>query len=1216
MKKGMLKFLSMAFTLVLFAGCNNAIKLDSDKSSDSKDQSVAYGTLKVVNSDSSRALEISELKFAEVSVSGEGIEPGSVETVKANITGGIGSFKVEKVPVGKNRVVTVQAFDTSSSKMEGVRLRAIVDVEEGENTVTVNWASTALGNVFAYLDERGVAISSISDSDKAALTAAIDTSKHSSLINASSIAADYDASGAAGLKTKDKYVFKSASLKFTYTPPMSGYKAQVTDPCSSVTACVAGENQVVGIAPGVWNVFIYNADGSVVKSAPLKVFASGEVTDIGSLDPIVLTDIVVHTKPYKYMHYWATGQNGKSVQLKDEGNGWYGWTFENTKTINLLFATSNIVNNDWSGKTGDMSRTDCGEYWYYEGKWYNSNPEDSVAPVLQSFICNSTGTLTGDVIFTVSATDNLSLKSATIKVDGSIVENIDLSGISSSESYVWDSASVKNGSHTVTCFVTDEAGLTSEEKSVSVTTQNTNKVPVAVITGGAKATPSATKVYSGTSSYDANGSVVGYKWTVTGAATISGSDTGSSVNVKFNDSVGSTATVKLVVTDDEGASSAEVTKEVTISNATTDFREETIYFLMTTRFYDGDKSNNRYCWDDESCFKSETLGDPGWRGDFKGLIEKLDYIKALGFSAIWITPVVENASGLDYHGYHAFDFSRVDPRYESAGATYQDLIDACHAKGIKVIQDIVLNHTGNFGERNILPIMKKEYNKDDGVHSVSAVPDHDSKDIYGKSAYTKLSAGAKKQGFNTYEDIEKSSLDSSRKGEALYQSRLMTMKDDSIDTAADGMLYHHYGNFQWESYYVQEGQMAGDCVDLNTENPKVAEYLRNCYINYINMGVDGFRIDTMKHISRLTMNREFIPQFKEAGGEGFFMFGEGCVLRNEVWNAGMPGISIPFYTWKANSNKADSAYSWGSSATDAAANLAMAKTHFDDNTTGVQLTSNNHLLNGNNYRTPDYSKASGLHMIDFYMHHKFGSAGSAYSVASEEDRYFNDATYNVTYVDSHDYGPNEGGYLYRRFSGGTQAWASNLNLMFTFRGIPCVYYGSEIEFQKDMQIEPYTNGNKVPYAQSGRAYFGDHIEGTVEASDYGKYTASGKVKETLDYPLAQHIISLNKIRRAVPALQKGQYSTEGCNGNIAFKRRYTGDGVDSFVLVAINGGATFSNVPNGTYVDLVTGDKKSGTTISTGSIGEGNLRVYVLQNDTATANGATGKIITTGAYLK
>lgn len=86
----------------------------------------------------------------------------------------------------------------------------------------------------------------------------------------------------------------------------------------------------------------------------------------------------------------------------------------------------------------------------------------------------------------------------------------------------------------------------------------------------------------------------------------------------------------------------------------TDFRDETIYFVMTTRFYDGDTSNNVHCWD------GNNPGDPAWRGDFKGLIEKLDYIKALGFTAIWITPVVENASGYDYHGYHAINHSKVD----------------------------------------------------------------------------------------------------------------------------------------------------------------------------------------------------------------------------------------------------------------------------------------------------------------------------------------------------------------------------------------------------------------------------------------------------------------------------------------------------------------------------------------------------------------------------
>ena len=69
----------------------------------------------------------------------------------------------------------------------------------------------------------------------------------------------------------------------------------------------------------------------------------------------------------------------------------------------------------------------------------------------------------------------------------------------------------------------------------------------------------------------------------------------------------------------------------TLFPSRTDFRDESIYFVMTTRFYDGDASNNTHCWD------GNNPGDPAWRGDFKGLIEKMDYIKALGFTAIWIT---------------------------------------------------------------------------------------------------------------------------------------------------------------------------------------------------------------------------------------------------------------------------------------------------------------------------------------------------------------------------------------------------------------------------------------------------------------------------------------------------------------------------------------------------------------------------------------------------
>ena len=120
-----------------------------------------------------------------------------------------------------------------------------------------------------------------------------------------------------------------------------------------------------------------------------------------------------------------------------------------------------------------------------------------------------------------------------------------------------------------------------------------------------------------------------------------------------------------------------------------DPREDTLYFVMTTRFYNGDTGNDVHCWDDSNANNPDS--DPAWRGDFKGLADKLDYIKALGFNAIWVTSVVTNASGYDYHGYHAMDFGTVDYRYESVDFDYQDLIHAVHQKGMKIYQDMMFN---------------------------------------------------------------------------------------------------------------------------------------------------------------------------------------------------------------------------------------------------------------------------------------------------------------------------------------------------------------------------------------------------------------------------------------------------------------------------------------------------------------------------------------------
>lgn len=917
---------------------------------------------------------------------------------------------------------------------------------------------------------------------------------------------------------------------------------------------------------------------------------SGSESSIDGNSSQTVTDkIILHAYGYVNVYTWNTSissLNQKHTTLIQEGNSsWYTATL-NTTSASIIFTKST---GGWDGQTSDLSRQ-AGEWWYKDGSWTDYNPDDSVVPEISKLISNKNGTITGTVTFTVTASDNLKLATATFYCDDKQIGSVKMSSTSDSQNFDWDSRYASNGSHSIKVIVADVGGNTAQ-KTLSITTQNENLPPIPSVNGAGTAKFGDSKTYKSTSS-DPNGTITGYAWSVTGGATIVSGGNAQTVQIKFPESE-VTCVITLKVTDNDGATSS-TTKEVKVKNLTvTDFREETIYFLMTTRFYDGDSSNNQYSWDEGGEYLKKTSGDYAWRGDFAGIIEKLDYIKALGFSAIWITPVVENSSGIDYHGYHASDFSTVDPRYARTGQdpmeAYQELIDACHEKGIKVIQDIVLNHTSNFGEAGLFKMFDtRKLGIDSNGHTNFVTIDENGG--YGYRALEKALAGSN---YNTL------------KGEAQYAARINAMKEDSNDT---DLIYHHAKMIDWNSENCQLGQMAGDCVDLNTENPKVYNYLIDCYNNYIEMGVDGFRIDTVKHISRLTFNKTFLPAFRQTGGDSFFMFGETCARYRGRWNEGVPALSPSFYTWSETEN-----FTWSDSS--AATNSASATAHFEKYKSSYNPPKNsiaNHKLNGNNYHTPDYSKRSYLDQIDFPMHWAFNNVGDAYNTALSYDDDFNDATWNVTYVDSHDYAPDCAPEN-QRFAG---YWPDKLNLMFTFRGIPCIYYGSEIEFKKGMPIDPANT--RTSLEESGRAYLGTHLEGSVIATDYGEYTASGTVAQTLNHDLAQHIIRLNKIRRAVPALQKGQYSTEGCNGSIAFKRRFTDSesGVDSFVCVTINGGATFTGLPSGTYKELITGATVNGSSITTDSIGQGNMRVYVLQNDTATAYGATGKIGKDGAYLK
>lgn len=613
----------------------------------------------------------------------------------------------------------------------------------------------------------------------------------------------------------------------------------------------------------------------------------------------------------------------------------------------------------------------------------------------------------------------------------------------------------------------------------------------------------------------------------------------------------------------------------------TDFRDESIYFVMTTRFYDGDPTNNVCGWDRQ--YVQIANNDPDWRGDFKGLIDKLDYIKALGFTSIWITPVVQNSSGTDFHGYHAMDMSSVDLRYESRkvwGAdedvTLKTLVDECHKRGMKLVVDIVLNHTGNFGEINLQNLFSRSQEiRNQGSVSASMIPNLD-----------KLPSD--------YNDLS---------GSRQYSARFAYLKNTGGKNLDTHNYWHHLGNgWNWDYPSRWWGQIAGDCVDLNTENPAVSSYLVGCYEKFIALGVDGFRIDTTGHISRLTFNTSFIPQFtflgekykdRRVGESPFFMFGECCARYSEPTYRGQPNLSCYYYTWKSPQSSVD-AWNRDGKYWDSVeilegddkmyGNMELCMTEPSE-----QPISDNVFMRNGEWHEPDYSRYSNFSVIDFPMHYNFNNGAAAVEIANKGDKYYNDASYNVVYVDSHDYcpGPNDG----TRFNGGTAQWAENLSLMFTFRGIPCIYYGSEVEFQKGCKVDG--GGTDMPVKKTGRAYFGHYLEGEVRATDFGVYTASGNVAVTLDGDLAHHIRRLNMIRAAVPALRKGQYSFDGCkaSGGLAFKRAYK----ESYALVAINGGGTFSNVPPGTYTDLVTGEtyQGGGTITVSASATQGQLRVLV-----------------------
>ena len=288
------------------------------------------------------------------------------------------------------------------------------------------------------------------------------------------------------------------------------------------------------------------------------------------------------------------------------------------------------------------------------------------------------------------------------------------------------------------------------------------------------------------------------------------------------------------------------------------------YFVMADRFQNGDQAN------DTAGLGSDPLVsgfDPTRKGfynggDLKGLRSELDYIQGLGTDSIWLTPIftnkavqLEDGPSAGYHGYWITDFTHVDPHL-GTNADLTALVQAAHARGMKIYFDIITNHTADVigyqeGAR------KGYVSKDVAPYRTASGTAFDDRDYAGTSTFPALDPAT-----------------------SFPYHPVLDPAEQNLKVPAwlnDTRYYHNRGDTTFTGENSQYGDFFG-LDDLFTENPTVVDGMTDIYKTWVkDFGIDGFRIDTMKHV-----NDEFWQSFgpgilqyaHQQGKDDFFMFGE------------------------------------------------------------------------------------------------------------------------------------------------------------------------------------------------------------------------------------------------------------------------------------------------------------------------------------------------------
>ena len=579
-------------------------------------------------------------------------------------------------------------------------------------------------------------------------------------------------------------------------------------------------------------------------------------------------------------------------------------------------------------------------------------------------------------------------------------------------------------------------------------------------------------------------------------------------------------------------------------------QDEVFYFVLPDRFANGDTSNDA---------GGDLSGDPlvhgllptnkGYfhGGDLAGLTNQLAYLDALGVTAIWMTPQFENrwvqgdgtidGSSAGYHGYWQIDYATIDPHY-GTNADMQAFVSAAHGLGIKVYFDIVANHTGDV--ISYAGGTDTYISKDEQPYRDAAGVIFDDQDYVGTGTFPPLDAAV------SFPYVPE-----------------FAPGDDTVKSPAwlnDPIYYHNRGN----STFAGENSLYGDFFgldDLFTEHPVVQDGLIQIYKDMItDFDIDGFRIDTVKHV-----NDEFWEAFgpeidahaAALGKTDFFYFGEvfdGNPAYTSRFTTDLPLHAVLDFGFQG----AARSFASQSGATDNLRDFYASDDYYTD-------------ADSNAYSLPLFLGNHDMGRIGLFLNQDNAGADDAELVARDELAHA---------------------------------------LMYFGRGMPVVYYGDEQGFVGDGGDKD-ARQDMMPSVVA--AYNDDDLIGTAAT------TADDNFDTT--HPLYQTLAAYAQLVDTHLALRQGaqlhRYS-EGAAGIYAFSRIDRTEKVE--YIVALNNSeaadsATFAtDSPNTTFTEIYPGsgfafasDGVGTVTVDVPALG---VKVYQADAVVPTATSAPGIAVT------